>query len=846
MKLSVITVTFNNEETISDHLKSLQKTLPDQSEIIIVDNASSDSTVEIVKSFKRVELVSNSENLGFSKANNQAARVARGEFLFFINPDVQIEGSIKTMLDYIESNPEVGILAPKLIDSTGKTQESVSKFPTLWGAVKEYLLDQKNSYDEYAPKTDQPVEVEVVYGAAMLLPAQVFKKIGGFNQKYFLFYEDIDLCKKVHQLSLKVIYFPSVVFKHWKGVSMKEAERMPVGIRTLSWFIPLRASGSRYYMIKSTQLYHGVTVATLIRILMYLRTKIERVKLNTLACLLIILILSFPAVAHLTKPGFFSMHDDIQVMRLFEMNKCLTDGQIPCRWVPDMGAGFGHPLFNYHPVLGYYTGALIHSLGFSYIDSVKLLFALTLVLSGFFMFFLTREFFGKLAGVVAAVFFVYAPYHAVDTYVRGALTEDLGILFLPVIFFFLYKYIKKQHLGFFLGSILSLSALLLAHNITALIFVPIALVWSLVWLVYEHKLKLLWSLAMIFGLSLGLSAFFVLPSILELNQINVLQNSGYYNFHDHFVSLGQLFLKREFGYGGSQIGNDDSLSFQIGWPHWWILLSSIILAVILAIKKKKYPVEVIFLILLTVGAIFMTHSKSVVVWNFFSFLTFVQFPWRFLGIVIFGCAFLAAFFISFWSRGVKFLLTVTLILMAIVLNGYYFQPEKHFYDLTDQQMLSGENFKRQSMTTLLDYVPKDVKKVPDQLAPSRPYSSFPEVESGEMQKGSNTWNFLVQNQTSMPILLHIPVFNYPRWRVLIDGKDTVVSSQDQTGVIDIMVPAGQHFVLGTLTNTFWRSFGNNLSVVTLLALILLVLTRTKALGTIDLSAWIKNARKSTV
>src|SRR5256885_3905260 len=124
-------------------------------------------------------------------------------------------------------------------------------------------------------------------------------------------------------------------------------------------------------------------------------------RLNILIPILLLLIM-IPASLNLLKPGYFSMHDDVQVLRLFEMDKCFKDGQIPCRWVPDMGAGYGHPLFNYHPVLAYYGGEIIHLLGINFVNTSKLLFLLSLILSGIFMYFLTERFFGKIAGFVAA------------------------------------------------------------------------------------------------------------------------------------------------------------------------------------------------------------------------------------------------------------------------------------------------------------------------------------------------------------------------------------------------------------------------------------------------------------
>src|SRR4030066_1785764 len=107
--------------------------------------------------------------------------------------------------------------------------------------------------------------------------------------------------------------------------------------------------------------------------------KLNKIR-NQIPFILVIIMVILAGLA-LLKPGYFSMHDDVQVMRLYEMERCFQDGQIPCRWVPDMGAGYGHPLYNYHPVFVYYVGMIFHIFGFSFIDTSKLLFFLSFLLS---------------------------------------------------------------------------------------------------------------------------------------------------------------------------------------------------------------------------------------------------------------------------------------------------------------------------------------------------------------------------------------------------------------------------------------------------------------------------------
>jgi uncharacterized membrane protein len=126
------------------------------------------------------------------------------------------------------------------------------------------------------------------------------------------------------------------------------------------------------------------------------------------------------------------MHDDLQVMRIFQMEKCFADGQIPCRWSPDMAWGYGQAMFNFYSALPYYLGVLIRIITpFSIMATVKLLFFISLAGSAIGMYLLAKEFWGKLGGIVAALLYAYAPYHALDIFVRGALAEAFALAILP-------------------------------------------------------------------------------------------------------------------------------------------------------------------------------------------------------------------------------------------------------------------------------------------------------------------------------------------------------------------------------------------------------------------------------
>ncbi len=536
--------------------------------------------------------------------------------------------------------------------------------------------------------------------------------------------------------------------------------------------------------------------------------------------LLIALLLG--AGASLFHPGYFYMHDNIQVMRLYEMEECFRDGQIPCRWVPDMGAGFGYPLYNFYSVFPYYLGMFFRLFGLSLVNIVKILFASSLIFASVFMYFLAKEFFGKAGGLAAAVFFAYAPYHAVDIYVRGALAESWAIAFFPLIFLALYKFIKKEDSRWFVAGVLSLAGLYLSHNAMTLVFLPLAFVWAMFWTFYWRKFKIIFRIIFLFIWSLAISSFFLLPAFGEKSLVNINSMvSDYYNFQNHFASLNQLFISRFWGYGGSFLGTNDEMSFQLGWLHWAVVVASMLMALKLFFEKKRRGLGVLFLMAgFWLFSVFMTHAKSLPIWQVFPLLSFVQFPWRILGISMFAASFLSGSLIDLAKPKLKIPLAILLLGLVIGLNIGYFRPEEVYPQENDQYFLTGENWRQQSMGALLDYLPKEVEEIPQELAPSSPWTLAGNARITEFSKRSDFWRFTIEVAGNKPAVVLVPVFNFPNWEVLIDQEKTAISYDNPKGLIGITVPPGGHTVVGWFRNTPLRSAANLITLFSFGGLIL--------------------------
>ncbi len=233
-RLSVIIVSYNSGDFIEKCIKSVLKNLPENSEIIVLDNASNDETVDILKKFgKKIKLIISNKNLGFGMGSNLASKKASGEYLFLLNPDTEIIKPIfDELINFYEKTPDAGIVAPKLVMQDEKIQPSVKKLPTVWGAFKEYILGEKYAYGEYAPENSEPVEVEMAYGAAWLVKKDLFNKLNGFDEKFFLYYEDADFCKRIRKWGKKVYYYPKVSIKHLVGGTKSKADKYMLNLES--------------------------------------------------------------------------------------------------------------------------------------------------------------------------------------------------------------------------------------------------------------------------------------------------------------------------------------------------------------------------------------------------------------------------------------------------------------------------------------------------------------------------------------------------------------------------------------------------------------------------------------
>ncbi|QQS38663.1 hypothetical protein IPM62_04750 [Candidatus Woesebacteria bacterium] len=556
------------------------------------------------------------------------------------------------------------------------------------------------------------------------------------------------------------------------------------------------------------------------------------------------------------------MHDDLQMMRQLQFEKCLLDRQIPCRWVPDMGYGFGFPLFNFYPPLPYMFGQIFRFMGATFVETARYTFASAIILSGVAMYYLVKNIFGRAGGVLSSIFYVWAPYHAVDVYVRGAMNEAWALVFFPLILLFSMQLIREENITkrtkWTVLLAVSYAFLMLSHNLMLMIFTPVFAGWVVLFIAISKNWRIIFNLMISGIMALCFSAFFTLPAIVEngLTQIRG-QLIGYYDYTAHFVSIKQLLFSNYWGYGPSVWGvNDDGMSFQVGYIYW--ILSIVVALLVLGrcvklVRQKNLyqhllndKVALITGYFFVVGWItaFMTHSKSTPIWQLFPQLAYSQFPWRFLTIVIFSFSLVVGFIPYFlneykstkrWFARLiisekKYLVIITLVALVVIPNWNYFLPENgKMGPLTDEQKFSGAAWDLQQTAGIYDYLPATAE-----MAPREPMHQLVEFMKGEGSVAESVlgtdWARIRLNVTSDSAVIRLGIFMFPGWKVYVDEVESInyVDQDEKWGRMYVDLSPGVHNLRVEFTNTPIRSISNYVSALTWTTLIFYVVIKRKS------------------
>lgn len=521
------------------------------------------------------------------------------------------------------------------------------------------------------------------------------------------------------------------------------------------------------------------------------------------------------------------MHDDTQPTRVYEMTTAIKDGMFPVRWSHDLGYGYGYPIFNFYAPLAYYVGSYIQLAGSDTLTATKLMIAAGLLFAGITMYFLGKSLWGTLGGIVSALFYIYAPYHALNVFVRGAVSETWAYAFVPLAFYGLWKVSDTPKWRWVIVGAIGFAGVILSHNLTAMMITPFYGLMLLIGGIRITRAFRNWSWILLVVMAICgilLAAFYWLPAIGEMKYTNVQsQISGGSNFHDHFVCPEQLW-DSPWGFGGSTKGCVDGLSLKVGKVHLILAVLALLLALFF-LKTDNRRRNIIYLTSFgLILSLFLMLSYSLPIWDFFKPMAYFQFPWRFL--------LMASFFSSILAGSVIFMLQqrssmnkiftyaswgVAVIVIGLVMfqNTKLFTPQtinaKTEADYTDTQKI------RWDISKISDeYMPKNFAKPKkeDDLIKSKVTSveSIPTVSV--MTDKTQRLTASVTTNREVQILLNIAYF--PSWHVFVDGKESPYEKMDD-GLL-LTLPQGEHTVAAQFVPTDVEKIANWASLAGILLL----------------------------
>jgi GT2 family glycosyltransferase len=247
MDLSIVIVTWNSQDHIRTCLDSIVRTETSiRCEILVIDNASSDRTVQVVEqSHPQVGLIPNRQNLGYAHANNQGIENSTGRYVLLLNPDTEIQGNaLNSMLGFMEENPNIGALGPKLLNPDGSMQPSCREFPRFSTLLWEFsglsrLFPRSKIFGRWRMgyfDFDRITEVDQPMGSCLMLKRETLNQVGSFDENFPMFFNDVDLCYRIKAAGWKIFFYSDAQVTHYRGASTSKAKRRMIWLSHLAFY----------------------------------------------------------------------------------------------------------------------------------------------------------------------------------------------------------------------------------------------------------------------------------------------------------------------------------------------------------------------------------------------------------------------------------------------------------------------------------------------------------------------------------------------------------------------------------------------------------------------------------
>lgn len=550
---------------------------------------------------------------------------------------------------------------------------------------------------------------------------------------------------------------------------------------------------------------------------------------------ILLLLIGLIGVKALFHRGFYTSHDGRhQIIRLMHFHQGLVDGQVPVRWAGTALKGYGYPLFIFTYRFPFWIAEVWYLISKNLGEAIKFTFIITYLLSGFSMYYFSSQLWSsKLAGFMAAILYLWAPYRFVNIFVRASLGEAVTFVFIPLIFLGFFNLAKeeKRQLSWIIFTAFSLAGLILSHAIVlGLWLIPLVLWLGLNLYQSKDKKDYLISSALAGFSSLFLTAYYWIPALIERKYVKFSGIIGDY-YKAHFVTLKQLIYSK-WGYGFSLPGvENDMMSFQIGIAQW-VIIGGIVLTVLIGflsfLKRKKLKKisssflkvdvfknnlwQLIYFLAVYFLSVYLMLSCSEWFYRFVKNFFTIDIPWRFLGISVFSASLLFGGLVVIIKNNLFKWGLISLILFLafygnrnhLRVNKYVYLPDSEYWESTE------------TSNEYEDYTPKWFSSGKFDQADPQLVTFKGRSNNKLLERKSNFFRFYSE-VNSKKAEIATKVAYYPGWQLFVDSQKQNIFHQD--GRIKVSLNKGNHLITLIFQETNLRRFCNWLSLLTLILLI---------------------------
>ncbi len=529
--------------------------------------------------------------------------------------------------------------------------------------------------------------------------------------------------------------------------------------------------------------------------------------LKRISYFLILLCFTIIPLISIFRPGSYESGDlTINAAKLMSFYSNLTEGNLIPRWSGELNATYGYPNFIFAYPLPYYIASFFHFLGFSFINSIKVLLIVSFIGSGISMFHWIKTKLSEEAALVGSILYLYTPYHLIDLHFRVDIGETLAFVFIPLVFIFIDKVIGNSSFIWKLLGGLSLSFLILSHQAVSLLAFPLLLGYVILHINKEDLVK---TLKPLFVVSLGLlySAYYWLPILLEgkfTQQVNQVKENI---FFPNFTEL----LYSPYRYGFLFQGPHGELSPLLGYGSVIVIFLSFYL-----VLQRNFDRLFIYFLLASAICIFLMQRESQLIWNTLALLRRIEFPFRILSIFTFCISILGAITVEKIN---KIYITYMLIILTIGTTILNWGNRKNIPSITDSTISNNLPLQTSNGEGLFAAAPiySTSKNIWQTTVPK----SHIEAISGQIKLIDNirrieSHNYVLDVVYDAKIKENTAFF--PGWELEVDGAAKYINYSDPEfpGIIIFDLASGKHTINLVFRNTYVRSNSLLISLVSLL------------------------------